>query len=1218
MALTKISTAMISQSASAVDLNIDAGTLYVDATNNRVGVGGKTDPATPLHVTGTVTATLFAGSGASLTSIPNGALTNSSITINSSATSLGGSITLTTANIAENTNLYYTNARADARIAAADTNDLSEGSSNLYYTDARVNARVAGGSLGNITTTGYIRGPATFTIDPATHGDNTGTVVIAGNLQVDGTQTTINSTTLTVDDKNITLASGSANASAASGAGFTVDIGSGTNPSIIYDGTNDEWDFNKPLNVTGAITTNSGVDVTGNIAVSGTVDGIDIAARDAVLTSTTTTAGAALPKAGGTMTGGLSMNGSSMTFDSTNDYMEFNKALFSPIGYFVGTTGTKVGLIKNASGVMNLEATTGRQISFGNATNGEHVRIDADGNVGIGIAAPLAKLHVDTPGTTAVSLTGGAAAGQIFTNENFEFAFGLHSSSPYPLYIQGRTADSGTTTARDIVLNPLGGKVGIGITAPGYPLEVAGASSTSIAYQRTGVSAKKWGFHTDNDNTYWQNITDSVLALTIKNNGNVGIGTTSPDEKLHVVGQGSFEGAGNTNRGNLILGAHGSGSAKWAVLAATSFNDATGSGNGSAAAGNMLIGGYSDASGNTVYIGGGPYEVNPATGISFNTHSATTHTAGGTTRMTINSSGDINMSGSLSVAGILRTESSHAANGVGDLRVIPSTNSSAGVGFAGQVLGVNISSTLSSNAPKQDNTWGGVTGSTAIALQADDNSYGQFQVWTAPQDSSANTVLTPRFWIAGNGAATFAGNLNVTGTVQADNLTMLDSEYIRLGNSNDLQIFHDGNHSMIQDLVGTGALKIKSNDTRLEDADGNNIIKATSTAAELYFSGSKKLETNSEGVVVTGTVTAMGLNAPYNTLGQTGSGAMLILGHNAVVASGSNIVKAKNTGYHSTFIKMYYNQGITFHSTAGTQTAGTELMNGTGANSLEHMRMTNAGKLGIGTPNPNLKLHVEEDTDTWVGEFKNTRSAGGYGLRIDNSGAGSATDARYALGVYTPGNSGFFVRNNGNVGIGTAAPGYPLHIRRNAAVNTTVELLRLDCGDTTHVGGKAGTIKFTDISVYNPTAEITAARIGVSSASKLEFKLRSYETMVLHNNGHTQHGPDGVRTAYFSGYSQGTSTFSHDIVHDSDAGQGTVLHIQAAFTHHPSYDCILDTWVSRRQNTVTRSDQFRRDTSVSGGFQVAHVSNTITRITKTAGTYVGGGPYWIKATWRNA
>ena len=52
-------------------------------------------------------------------------------------------------------------------------------------------------------------------------------------------------------------------------------------------------------------TTATGIDVTGNIGVTGTVDGIDIAARDAVLTSTTTTAGAALPKAGGTMTGAL-------------------------------------------------------------------------------------------------------------------------------------------------------------------------------------------------------------------------------------------------------------------------------------------------------------------------------------------------------------------------------------------------------------------------------------------------------------------------------------------------------------------------------------------------------------------------------------------------------------------------------------------------------------------------------------------------------------------------------------------------------------------------------------------------------------------------------------------------------------------------------------------------------------------------------------------------
>ena len=43
--------------------------------------------------------------------------------------------------------------------------------------------------------------------------------------------------------------------------------------------------------LTGAVTTNS------------TFDGVDIATRDGILTSTTATAGAALPKAGGTMTG---------------------------------------------------------------------------------------------------------------------------------------------------------------------------------------------------------------------------------------------------------------------------------------------------------------------------------------------------------------------------------------------------------------------------------------------------------------------------------------------------------------------------------------------------------------------------------------------------------------------------------------------------------------------------------------------------------------------------------------------------------------------------------------------------------------------------------------------------------------------------------------------------------------------------------------------------
>jgi hypothetical protein len=50
------------------------------------------------------------------------------------------------------------------------------------------------------------------------------------------------------------------------------------------------------------------VTVGNNLIVGGTVDGVDIAARDAVLTTTTNTANTALPKAGGTMTGNLILN----------------------------------------------------------------------------------------------------------------------------------------------------------------------------------------------------------------------------------------------------------------------------------------------------------------------------------------------------------------------------------------------------------------------------------------------------------------------------------------------------------------------------------------------------------------------------------------------------------------------------------------------------------------------------------------------------------------------------------------------------------------------------------------------------------------------------------------------------------------------------------------------------------------------------------------------
>ena len=91
--------------------------------------------------------------------------------------------------------------------------------------------------------------------------------------------------------------------------------------------------------------------------------------------------------------------------------------------------------------------------------NGGEVARFKDGSFGINVTNPSSILHVDEPSVNAASLTFGAAAGQIFQNENSEFAFGLHNASPYPLYIQGRTTSN---SARTIALNPLGGQVNIG------------------------------------------------------------------------------------------------------------------------------------------------------------------------------------------------------------------------------------------------------------------------------------------------------------------------------------------------------------------------------------------------------------------------------------------------------------------------------------------------------------------------------------------------------------------------------------------------------------------------------------------------------------------------------------------------------------------------------------------------------------------------------------
>ena len=155
------------------------------------------------------------------------------------------------------------NGSAWVSVTAGNTDSLSEGSSNLYYTDARVETYVSNGSSTPVFASGTssgawhvdsLTGPATLIIDPTAIGDDTGTVRIRGNLQVDGTQTQINSTTMDVADLNITVANGAANAGAANGAGLTIG---GANATLTYVSATDTFAFNKNITAAGASMTTS-------------------------------------------------------------------------------------------------------------------------------------------------------------------------------------------------------------------------------------------------------------------------------------------------------------------------------------------------------------------------------------------------------------------------------------------------------------------------------------------------------------------------------------------------------------------------------------------------------------------------------------------------------------------------------------------------------------------------------------------------------------------------------------------------------------------------------------------------------------------------------------------------------------------------------------------------------------------------------------------------
>ena len=109
---------------------------------------------------------------------------------------------------------------------------------------------------------------------------------------------------------------------------------------------------------------------------------------------------------------------------------------------------------------------------------------------------------------------------------------------------------------------------------------------------------------------------------------------------------------------------------------------------------------------------------------------------------------------------------------------------------------------------------------------------------------------------------TFASGVSVDGELHVgSHLVMGDNDNIKLGAGSDLQIYHDGSHSYINES-GTGNLRIKSDNAVLLETDNftvnneanseNLLIANNGGAVDLYYDGVKKFETTSGGAKISG------------------------------------------------------------------------------------------------------------------------------------------------------------------------------------------------------------------------------------------------------------------------------------------------------------------------------------------------------------------------------